>query len=309
MALLFVSTLDDPRTWRDALAAFDPDLEYRVWPEMGAIEDVDSVLAWHPPAGLLASLPKLKLIQSLGAGIDHLLSDPALPESVPVARLVDPELTRQMVEYVLLAVMTRQRRIASFQAGRPDGLWQPEMPVRPDQCRVSVLGLGEIGGATARELVARGYDVAGWSRSAKTIDGVTCYHGQDQLHKMLGRTDILANLLPLTPGTENILNAALFAAMPRGAFMINVGRGKQLVDDDLLDALDNGHLSGAWLDVFRSEPLPADHRFWAHPAIVMTPHIAGWTVPESAAQLVVENRNRVLAGQPPKFQVTLGNGY
>lgn len=309
MALLFLSTLDDPRSWREALVGHDPELDYRVWPDMGDARDIEAALVWHPPAGLLASLPNLKLIQSLGAGIDHLLGDPELPQGVPLARLVDPELTRQMVEYVCLAVMSRQRRIDRYRQDQAARRWKPEIPLRPDQCRVSVLGLGEIGGAAAEDLARRGYAVAGWSRSPRTLAGVETFHGRQGLAGLLARTDILVCMLPLTPETEDLLNRALFEALPEGAYVINVGRGGQLVEADLLAAIDSGHLAGAWLDVFRTEPLPEDHGFWSHPAITVTPHIAGWTVPDSAAALVVENMRRVQAGKAPHHKVTLDHGY
>ncbi|MDP6351461.1 MAG: glyoxylate/hydroxypyruvate reductase A [Alphaproteobacteria bacterium] len=309
MALLFVSDDDDPVAWGRALWRLDPALDYRVWPEVGATGDIEAALVWRPPAGILAGLPNLALIQSLGAGIDHIFSDPDLPASVPVARLVDAELTRQMVEYVALAVLSRHRRIDAFRSFQRDAEWRVLRPVPVAESRVGVLGLGQIGAAVARALVGFGLEVSGWSRTGKHIAGVESFHGPKGLVPLLARSDILVCLLPLTPRTGGLLDARRLAALPPGAYVINAARGEMVVEEDLLAAIDAGAVSGAWLDVFRTEPLPADHRFWSHPAITMTPHVAGLTVPETAAAQVIENLERVRRGEPPRNRVDLAAGY
>ncbi len=309
MALLFLSDFDDPVAWRKALAAAAPDLEFRVWPEAGDITEIEVALVWQPPPGLLASLPQLRLVQSLGAGIDHLLADPELPRTVPIARLVDPSLTRQMVTYVLLAALDHHRDMAAYRAASARGEWQPVLPEDPTACRIGVMGQGAIGGAAAAAFAALQFDVAGWSRSPKAVPGVATYHGKDGLEAFLGRSDILICLLPLTHDTAGILDARLFARLPRGAYVINAARGAHLVEADLLAAIDGGHLSGAWLDVVHTEPLPADNPLWQHPAITLTPHIGGWVLPASAAATVVENLRRARAGERIDNMLDLPRGY
>ena len=309
MALLFLSDFDDPVAWRQALASASPELEFRIWPEVGNVSEIEIALVWQPPAGLLASLPRLRLIQSLGAGIDHLLADPELPREVPIARLVDPSLSRQMVVYVLLAALDHHRDMGAYRAAQARSEWQPVLPQDPTACRVGVMGQGAIGGAAAQAFAALGFDVAGWSRSAKTILGVAGFHGADGLGIFLARSDILICLLPLTDDTAGILDARLFAQLPQGAYVVNVARGAHLVEADLLAAIDSGHLSGAWLDVFRIEPLPGDSPLWGHPAITLTPHIGGWVLPASAVVTVVENLRRVRAGEPIENALGLNRGY
>ncbi|MDP6952245.1 MAG: glyoxylate/hydroxypyruvate reductase A [Alphaproteobacteria bacterium] len=309
MALLFVSDFDDPVAWQEALAKAAPDLEFRVWPEAGDVNDIEVALVWQPPPGLLASLPRLRLVQSLGAGIDHLLADPQLPRTVPIARLVDPSLTRQMVTYVLLAALDHHRDMAAYRSAQAKGKWQPVLPQDPTACRIGVMGQGAIGAAAAQAFAALEFDVAGWSRSPKSVPGVSGYHGVDGLDAFLTRSDILVCLLPLTAETAGILDARLFAALPAGAYVINAARGAHMVDADLLAALESGHLSGAWLDVFHSEPLPADNPLWRHPAITLTPHIGGWVLPSSAATTIVENLRKARAGEPIDNILDLTRGY
>jgi glyoxylate/hydroxypyruvate reductase len=309
MALLFVSDFDDPVAWRAALAGVAPDLEFRVWPQAGDVNDIDVALVWQPPSGLLASLPQLRLVQSLGAGIDHLLADPELPRTVPIARLVDPSLTRQMVTYVLLAALDHHRDMAAYRGAQAKGEWQPVLPQDTTACRIGVMGQGVIGAAAATAFAALQFDVAGWSRSPKAVPGVSAYHGKDGLEAFLARSDILICLLPLTDDTAGILDARLFAQLPAGAYVVNAARGGHLVEADLLAALDSGHLSGAWLDVFHAEPLPADSPFWQHPAITLTPHIGGWVLPDSGAETVVENWRRALSGKPIDNTLDLTRGY
>lgn len=309
MALLFMSDSDDPKVWAEALRALEPGLEVRVWPDVGVAEEIEFALVWLPPPGMLAGLPKLKLIQSLGAGIDHIFSDPELPRDVPVARLVDDDLTRQMVEYVTLAVLSRHRRIDRYRRLQAERRWRPSRPVPMSASRVGVLGLGVIGAAAATALAGLGFAVAGWSRAPRQIDGVENFAGAERLDAFLARSDIVVCLLPLTPETEGVLNARTLGALPKGAYVVNVGRGGHVVEADLIDAIDGGHLSGAWLDVFRSEPLPSDHPFWSHPSVTMTPHIAGLTEPVSAAAQVIENIRRARRGQLPLHRVDLSAGY
>ncbi len=308
MALLFYSKVDDPEEWTDALKRAEPALDVRVWPEIGEAADIDAALVWRPPTGMLASLPNLKAIFSLGAGVDHVFADDDLPD-LPVVRLVDPALTSQMVEYVLLAVLDRHRRMDAYRAYQARGEWHQLPAADTGACRVGVMGLGEIGQAIALALANLGFAVAGWSRTQKQLDGIQSFHGAGQLAPFLGRCDIVACVLPLTAETTGILDARAFAAMPKGAYVINAGRGGHLVEADLMAALGTGHLSGAWLDVCQEEPLPPDNPLWSQPNVTITPHVAGWVLPRTASVQVIENLRRVLAGNPPHNIVDPARGY
>lgn len=308
--LLFFSGIDDPGQWRATLARLAPDVTMRIWP--GEVDDpasIDCALVWKPPAGLLASLPNLRLIQSMGAGVDGLLADPELPRHVPIARVVDPLLTQCMTEYVVLHTLYHHRLMPLFARRQAEGVWRETVAPPAQERTVGILGLGELGIAAARALVALGFRVQGWSRSVRVVDDVVCRSGAAGLAAMLADCEILVCLLPLTAETEDILDAALFARLPRGAALINCGRGRHLVEADLLAALDSGQLAAASLDVFRQEPLPAGHPFWSRREIVITPHVASISHPESAAQLVAENIRRVWAGLSPRYQVDPARGY
>jgi glyoxylate/hydroxypyruvate reductase A len=246
---------------------------------------------------------------SLGAGIDQLdLS--VLPRSVPLARLKDPELTKAMRQYCQLAVLRYHRDFHLYerfsQAGGP---WRFRLPKPTSATRVGVLGLGELGGAVARDLVDLGFRVSGWTRNEKRIPGVQCFSGPNRLFDIAGQSDILINLLPLTADTDSILDRRLFEVMPMGSYLINVGRGRHLVEADLLAALESGQIGGATLDVFRNEPLPADHPFWRNPRVLITPHVATAANPQTAALQVVENIHRAMRGDTLVNQVDLSRGY
>jgi glyoxylate/hydroxypyruvate reductase A len=308
MVLLFYSRDDDPSAWRRELERRLPGLEVRAWPEAGDPAAIDAALVWRPPPGLLRSLPNLKAVLSLAAGVDSLLADPSLPE-VPLCRLVDPSLTRTMSEFVLLQVLKYHRALDRYARRQRVGFWRLELPSPPSSTRVGVMGLGELGGDAARVLVRHGFAVRGWSRSTRTIDGVACFAGETGLAPFLAETDILVCLLPLTETTRGILDDRLFERLPEGARLINVARGAHLVEADLLAALDRGHLAHASLDVFGEEPLPAGHPFWRHPRIDVTPHAASYGLPESAADAVAENLRRLDAGQPLLHVVERARGY
>lgn len=274
-----------------------PDLDFRDWDEPGDVADIEFAMVWQPPRGVLRSFPNLKVIFSLGAGVDHLFSDPELPEGVPVVRMIEPELTRGMTEYVVLHVLRHHRRQRDMEANQRSGEWiQVITPTAPAR-RVGIMGLGELGATAAKALAALEFDVAGWSRTGKNIPGVDSFHGADGFAPFLARSEILVCLLPLTPDTETILNADLFAKLPTGASLINAARGGHQVEDDILTALDSGRLSEVTLDVFRTEPLPAGHPFWDHPKVTITPHNASVTDPDSAARQVVENIHRFRRGE------------
>lgn len=309
MALLFISNSDDPDRWREGLGRALPDLEVRVWPEIGRAEDIRYALVWKARPGILAGLPNLELIQSLGMGVDHIFADPELPATVAVARLVDQDLVRQMGEYVLAMALRHHRRLDEYDRIQQTGEWRRLAMPDTGARRIGILGLGEIGAPIARLFAELGFAVAGWSRTQKSIPGVESFRGAAGLSNFLARTDILVCLLPLTKATKNILDKTAFARLPKGAYIINLARGQHVVEEDLLAAIEAGHLSGGALDVFRTEPLPKDHPFWAHPKIRITPHIAGITNPATAVAQVAENIRRVRAGHQPLNLVDRTQGY
>lgn len=311
MALLFSSKGDDPTRWRAELESRLPDLDFRVWPdEIGDPQDIEYALAWRPKPRALRAFLNLKAIFSLGAGVDHLFRDPDLPAGVPVVRLVDKALTRNMTEYVVHGVLNYHRGFHLYADLQRAGEWRTlPIPDPPDRKRVGIMGLGVLGATVARALLGLGFTVAGWSRTSKHIDGVESFVGDHGLAPFLGGSHILVCLLPLTPETEGIIDQRTLAALSPGAFVINVARGGHMVEEDLLAALETGHIAGATLDVFREEPLHQDHPFWRHPRVIVTPHIASQTDPRSAADQVVANIRRIRAGKPPTDIADPAQGY
>jgi glyoxylate/hydroxypyruvate reductase A len=309
MVILFRSTPAAEARWRPLLSRLMPDHEFRFWPEIGDRTEIDYALVWNPEPGLLASLPNLKLIVGLGAGVDALLRDRTLPAGVPIVRLVDPYMTDAMSEYVVFQVLRLHRQDIDYLAQQTAGVWQEREQVNAAERRVGILGFGTLGQDAAGKLQALGFDVAGWSRTARPVTGFATFAGETGFGEMLARSDILVCLLPLTPATEGILDAAAFARLPYGAGLVNAGRGGHLVEAHLIPALDSGQLSGAVLDVFRTEPLPPDHPFWRHPRIIVTPHIAAETHPPTAAPIIREAIRQFEAGLPLANQVDPSRGY
>ena len=287
---------DEWARWRDALAQALPEVAW-----LGAdaarreAPDVAVAVVANPPAGSLAGLPGLRLIQSLWAGVDRLLADPTLPADVPIARMVDPAMSAAMAETALWAVLSLHRGFFDYQRRQREGRWQQHAQRRAAEVAVLVLGAGEMGSQVADALRARGYTVATWRRA----DGPP----------PLAAAEIVINLLPLTPATRGLLDARFFAAMRPGAALVNLGRGGHVVDADLLAALDAGHLRAAVLDVFHQEPLPPDHRYWTHAAVTMLPHAAALTDHRSAAEVVARNLRALREGRPIAHLVDRARGY
>jgi glyoxylate/hydroxypyruvate reductase len=300
--------------WRQSLHAALPEARWLDRPQALAVADaVQVAVVANPPPGALAGLPKLRLIQSLWAGVDRLLQDPSLPRGVPIARMVDPAMNAAMAETALWATLSLHRGfIGNLQAQRR-GVWAPQAQRRADAVRVLMLGLGQMGMAAARRIAQQGYRVRGFSlhpRAATAeLAGVECHSGARALARLLPDSDIVVNLLPLTPSTRGLLDAHFFAALPRGAGLVNLARGAHVVDADLLAALDRGHLGHAVLDVFHVEPLAAGHAFWSHPGVTVLPHVAAQTDPCSAAQVVAANVRALFAGQPLAHLVRPDRGY
>ena len=310
MTLIFYSANDSWGDWSAYLGRDVPEIPLRHWDEPGDDAAVRFALVWNPPRGeLKRRFPNLEYIFSLGAGVDALLDDPDLPPGVPVVRMVEDALVIGMTEYVALHVLRIHRRQRDFENQQRDGEWrQIVTPLAPDR-KVGLMGLGVLGSDAAAALTALRFDVASWTRTPKEVPGVTCFHGDNGLGPFLARTEILVALLPLTDDTRGILNAELFARLPEGAGLINAGRGGLQVEADIIAALETGQLSEAVLDVFSTEPLPADNPLWRNPGVTLTPHNAALTGSETGAREVAANLQRVLAGEHPHNIVDTKAGY
>lgn len=308
-AIAYISRDTDGQLWKKAFEAALGPVDFRTLDHLGDKADVEIVLAWKPPSGLIASFPNVKMIVSLGMGVDHLLADDRLPEGVPITRIMDDGLVGQMSEYALYWALRHHRDIDKYAASQRARQWKPEEFVDTIHRRVGVLGLGTIGQDTAGKFAALGFPTAGWSRTQKTLLGIETFHGPDGLTQVLAQSDILINVLPLTRDTRGIMDAKAFAALPRGAYFINMARGGHVNDEALLAALESGHLSGAALDVFNTEPLPTDHAYWNHPKVHVTPHIAGATNPRTASPGVIENIKNVRAGRALINRIDPKSGY
>lgn len=307
-SLVFYSEYDEPAAWTEALAAHLPDLDIRVYPDVGAPEAVRYALVWKPPQGFLARFPGLRLVVNLGAGVDALLARGDLPD-VPITRISDPNMARMMAGYVLFAVLRYARDIPLFERAKRERRWAYVHPREACETRVGVLGLGELGATAAAELVRHGFDVRGWSRSPKSLAGVSCVHGKDALPRFLSELDIAVVMLPLTPETRRLLGRDMLSALPAGAKLINVSRGAVVDEQALLEALKSGHIAEATLDVFETEPLPPEHPFWTMENVLITPHLASVALPRSAAQQIAENIRRVRSGREVLNRVDPRRGY
>jgi glyoxylate/hydroxypyruvate reductase len=299
--------------WAELFRARGESRPVRSWPEIGDASDIEIACVWRAPHGLLATLPKLKLIVSLAAGVDHLLADPNLP-AVPVVRAAHADLSMRVTEYVVLHTLRYHRRQPLYEAQQRQRLWKEHAQPVASEVAVGVMGLGVIGTEAARVLARIGFKVAGWSASEKHIDGVETFHGGAGLDPFLARTEILVCLLPLTKTTRGILNRSLFARLKRdgaagGAFLINAGRGRLQIDGDILAALDDGTLAGATLDVFPHEPLPQDDPLWTHPKVTITPHNAGDILPDILVTEVMAQIGRLERGEPLLNVVDRRRGY
>ena len=281
------------------LRKHQPDWQYVAWP---SDEPCDYVVGWKPPAELFARQPRLKAVINYGAGVDAILAMGAVPAHLPIVRLEDAGMAQQMAEYAIYGVIHHQRHMQIYLAQQRDKHWQQHEDRGNVRCpTVGVLGLGEMGGTVATRLAAFGYTVHGWSRSQRQIEGVKTFAGSNGLADFLAGTDVLVSMLPLTESTRGLINAKTLAQLPRGAFLVNAGRGGHLVDADVVAALDSGQLGGALLDVFHEEPLPKDHAYWSHPKVIVTPHIAATTpIKDACAQIVdkiaVMERGGVVSG-------------
>ena len=293
--------------WHAVFAEEAPDLALVDWsPERAATARY--LVAWTPPDDLGRAMPRLDVLFNIGAGTDH-LPWAEIPAGVTVARMVDPELTQSMVEYVTLAVLAQHRDLPAYLEAQRAGRWESHPVRRAAEHVVGILGLGVLGTAVSAALSGMGFPVRGWSASAKTLPGIATFAGRDSLPRFLSEVRSLVCLLPLTDATRNLLDATLFGALPAGAGLVNVGRGGHVVEADLAAALDAGHLSSAVLDVLGSEPPPTEHPLFRHPRVIATPHVASMTHPATAARQVIEAVRRHRRGAPMAHVVDRGRGY
>jgi glyoxylate/hydroxypyruvate reductase len=313
-AILLAVTGLDPQPWEERLRALAPQRDIRLWPQrLGDPADIAYACAWHAPRGLFARLPRLQAIFSLGAGVDHVFADPDLPD-VPVVRIVDPDLTMRMTEYVVLHVLMHHRRHRLYDTQQRERVWHEHAQPPASAVAVGVMGLGVLGRDAALALRRLGFRVAGWSRTPKTLPDIETFHGNAGLGAFLRRTEILVCLLPATPATQGMLELALIRKLKRdgaagGAYLINAARGALQVDGDILAALEEGSLAGATLDVFASEPLPPASPLWRHPKVTITPHNAAASDPRALAANVLRQIERFEAGLSLEHVVDRAQGY
>lgn len=308
MALLYKADPVRGEQWKALFAEQAPDIEWRAWPDIGDPADVKYLAAWQAPDDMQRVLPNLQVLFALSAGVDQLdLS--RIPPSLPVVRLLDPGITRGMCEYASFAVLALHRDMLRYRQQQLARCWQAHLLQPAHKRRVGVMGLGAQAQRILATLQPLGFALKGWARSAHQIDGVECFAGREQLPAFLNQCDIVLCVLPLTEQTRGILDRELFRQLPRGAALINMGRGGHLVEEDLLEALDSGQLSGAVVDVVQNEPAPAKHPFWGHPQILLTPHIAAMTQPESAFAVLLENIRCFERSEPMTGQIDRGKGY
>lgn len=309
MSLLVISPGKDPEAWVKALKEQHPGLNIYVYPEDHDKEEVEFALTWKHPRGIFKNYPNLKVIASMGAGVDHITSDEELPENIKITKVVDNRLEEDMGTFVLSLILAHQRNLLYYRESQLNEKWEPVPYTRNNQIKVGILGIGNLGQRVAHKLLQNDFQVIGFSRNKKEIENVESFAGEDELDEFLEKSNILVNMLPLTPNTEKILDKELFEKLPKGAYLINVARGEHLVEQDLLAKVDDGHLSGAALDVFWEEPIRDEHPFWKHPKIRITPHIASVTHPKSVVPQIIENYERLQDEEPLKNEVKRDIGY
>jgi glyoxylate/hydroxypyruvate reductase A len=308
MALLYKADPVRGEQWKRLFAEHAPDIEWRAWPDIGDPKDIRYLAAWEAPDDLETLLPNLQVLFALSAGVDQLDLD-RLPTTLPVVRLLDPSITRGMCEYAGFAVLSLHRDMLRYRQQQMARCWQAHLLQPAAKRRVGVMGLGTQAQQILATLQTFGFDLSGWARSEHRIAGVDCFAGAEQLPAFLGRCDIVVCVLPLTEETKGILNRQLFQHLPKGAALVNMGRGGHLIEEDLLEALASGQLSAAVLDVLQQEPAAPDHPFWHHPQILLTPHIAAMTQPESAFSVLLENIRRHQRGESMLGQVDRERSY
>ena len=313
MKIIFYTPQSDAASWLHDFARALPEAELREW-QPGDTAPADFAVVWRPPREIFARREGLRAVFNLGAGVDAILAlerehPGTLSRDTQLVRLEDTGMAPQMAEYVTHAVLRYMRRFDEYETLQAERRWKVLDPHPRDTFTVGVLGLGVLGTYVARALVPFGMPVRGYSRSARQIEGVTTYAGEAQFESFLSGVKVLVNLLPHTPDTHDMLNRRVFSKLARGAYLINVARGAQLVEQDLLDALANGQIAAAALDVFREEPLPLDHRFWQEPRITITPHSSAQTLREESVVQVAQKILALSRGEAVSGVVDIKRGY
>lgn len=311
--LVFVTPTWDAGPWAAEMRKAAPSLTVKVWPEPIKAEEVTYACAWLPPPDVVKSFTNLKVIFSLGAGVDAILADPTLPKHVPIVRVNDSDLTNRMSEYIVLHTLMHHRQQRALDQAQARGAWLNPPQAAAKDVTVGIMGLGVLGQDAAKKLRMLDFKVRGWSRTKKNIEGVESFEAS-RLDEFLGGTDILVSLLPATPDTDGILNTALFKKLSRkgplkAPVLINAGRGRQQNEDDILACLNDGTLLAASLDVFRKEPLPAASGLWTHPRVTVTPHNAADSEPSTICAYVAEQIRKYEAGRPLENLVDTKRGY
>lgn len=309
MRILF-QTADTPSQddWLHDLRAAMPHADIRLW-QAGDNAPADYAVVWKPPVEMLQSHPELQAVFNLGAGVDAILQLKVVPEQLPLIRIDDGGMAEQMAEFATHAVLRYYRRLDQYEAQARRGDWTPLAPFEKQDFNIGVLGMGVLGQRIADSLQHFGFQVSGWSRSAKALPGVKGYAGAAQLGDFLRSARVLICMLPLTAETTGILNRETLSQLPRGAYLVNLARGSHLVEADLPPLLDSGHIAGATLDVFHTEPLPAAHPFWQDPRIAITPHISALTIRSIAARQIAEKIVALQRGEPVVGLVDRQRGY
>lgn len=296
--------------WIKDFTKFLPEAEFEIWHAGETSQPCDYAVVWSPPEAMLPELAQVKAIFNTGAGVDALLRfGDAIPREVPIIRLGDAGMAVQMAEYVTYSVLRYFRRFDEYEAQARSGLWAPLPQHTKSDFPIGVLGMGVLGKRVLEALAPFGFPLRGWSRNDKKMPGVQCYHGNDGLDTFLRGSRVLVCMLPLTPETSNLVDRTNMGKLPAGAFIINVARGAHIAEPDLLSLIKSGHIAAATLDVFRNEPLPAQHPFWQEPRITITPHISALTLRRESVQQIAEKIRKLEKGEPVADIVDRNQGY
>ena len=308
-AIMLLKTDARDKQWIDAFAQAMPELEVRLWPDMGDPSEINCALLWGPPPELFDGLDNLEVIFSIGAGVDSLLTCPTLPTHLPIVRMVEPELTAGMVEFCLFHVLRFHRLMPQFESNRIARHWEELTQAPASEITVGIMGLGVLGMALVHQLTALRYQVIGYRRGPGEVDGLEVFHGEAQLEAFMRRSEILVALMPSTQETRGLINSRTLSWLPPDAYVINAGRGDLVNERDLVKALDEGGLAGAALDVFETEPLPQDSALWTHYKVYLTPHVASITHPPTACRYLADAISDFRQGKPWPNLVEPGRGY
>ena len=309
MSILIIFENKDSGPWEKILKEKLPNTLIEVYPNVKDSSTVNFVICWKPKNNVLSKFPNVKVIQSVGASIDHITNSQKISNSTIISRIVDKQLSIDMWEFLVAVVLSEIKNLPDYANQQKLKIWKQHQYQSIKNTTIAVMGLGKIGGLVAENFANLGFKVKGWSSSKKEISNVHSFSGEHEFDDFLENSNFLINLLPLTKQTEGILNEKILQKLTTGTFLINVGRGEHLIDKDLIKLLDSSHLSGALLDVFHEEPLPENHPFWTHSKIEITPHIASLTNVESVINQVIENYQRFINNQELLHTVSIQKGY